>query len=225
MTEDRIGKEISGSMHRRFPSRKRGPIQYGWVLFSNSCQRKVVCEMFTSRPQRLSMSVSLSSNTLPGKDRGLSAGTLFLQNGGAVVEELVVRILGVGDDGTLGVEAESHLIVLEAAVHGVDPGGAVGQHAGFPAGNSTACQVQLAITASAVTSAAMCRNFFCSGLGAFCRVQGLILRAQWGQKDAPSGRGTLQSGQRFCFSEVILDSFIFKMPPSDEERFYTAWRG
>ena len=37
----------------------------------------VVCEMFTSRPQRLSMSVSLSSNTLPGKDRGLSAGTLF----------------------------------------------------------------------------------------------------------------------------------------------------
>lgn len=34
MTEDRIGKEISGSMHRRFPSRKRGPIQYGWVLFS-----------------------------------------------------------------------------------------------------------------------------------------------------------------------------------------------
>ena len=50
MTEDRIGKEISGSMHRRFPSRKRGPIQYGWVLFSNSCQRKVVCEMFTSRP-------------------------------------------------------------------------------------------------------------------------------------------------------------------------------
>ena len=47
MTEDRIGKEISGSMHRRFPSRKRGPIQYGWVLFSNSCQRKVVCEMFT----------------------------------------------------------------------------------------------------------------------------------------------------------------------------------
>ena len=81
------------------------------------------------------------------------------------MEELVVRILGVGDDGTLGVEAESHLIVLEAAVHGVDPGGAVGQHAGFPAGNSTACQVQLAITASAVTSAAMCRNFFCSGLG------------------------------------------------------------
>ena len=58
------------------------------------------------------------------------------------MEELVVRILGVGDDGTLGVEAESHLIVLEAAVHGVDPGGAVGQHAGFPAGNSTACQVQ-----------------------------------------------------------------------------------
>lgn len=224
MTEDRIGKEISGSMHRRFPSRKRGPIQYGWVLFSNSCQRKVVCEMFTSRPQRLSMSVSLSSNTLPGKDRGLSAYALQ-QNGGAVVEELVVRILGVGDDGTLGVEAESHLIVLEAAVHGVDPGGAVGQYAGFPAGNSTACQVQLAITASAVTSAAMCRNFFCSGLGAFCRVQGLILRAQWGQKDAPSGRGTLQSGQRLCFSEVILDSFIFKMPPSDEERFYTAWRG
>ena len=101
----------------------------------------------------------------------------------------------------------------------------LGQHAGFPAGNSTACQVQLAITASAVTSAAMCRNFFCSGLGAFCCVQGLILRAQWGQKDAPSGRGTLQSGQRFYFSGVILDSFIFKMPPSDEERFYTAWRG
>ena len=180
--------------------------------------------MFTSRPQRLSMSVSLSSNTLPGKDRGLSAYALQ-QNGGAVVEELVVRILGVGDDGTLSVEVEPHLIVLETAVHGVDPGGAVGQHAGFPAGNSTACQVQLAITASAVTSAAMCRNFFCSGLGAFCRVQGLILRAQWGQKDVPSGRGTLQSGQRFCFSEVILDSFIFKMPPSDEERFYTAWRG
>ena len=218
MTEDRIGKEISGSMHRRFPSRKRGPIQYGWVLFSNSCQRKVVCEMFTSRPQRLSMSVSLSSNTLPGKDRGLSAGTLFSRTAVPLWKNSLFAYW-------VWVMTVPHLIVLEAAVHGVDPGGAVGQHAGFPAGNSTACQVQLAITASAVTSAAMCRNFFCSGLGAFCRVQGLILRAQWGQKDAPSGRGTLQSGQRFCFSEVILDSFIFKMPPSDEERFYTAWRG
>jgi hypothetical protein len=155
-------------------------------------------------------------------DRG-NLNFSFIQNGEPDRAKLCRPVIEVLR--SLGVEAESHLIVLEAAVHGVDPGGAVGQHAGFPAGNSTACQVQLAITASAVTSAAMCRNFFCSGLGAFCCVQGLILRAQWGQKDAPSGRGTLQSGQRFCFSEVILDSFIFKMPPSDEERFYTAWRG
>ena len=146
MTEDRIGKEISGSMHRRFPSRKRGPIQYGWVLFSNSCQRKVVCEMFTSSTP--------------------------------VFQPETVQLVR--------------------------------------------CSWRSRPALSPVRQCA--GTSFAVAWGAFCRVQGLILRAQWGQKDAPSGRGTLQSGQRFCFSEVILDSFIFKMPPPDEERFYTAWR-
>ena len=166
MTEDRIGKEISGSMHRRFPSRKEDPSNTDGSSFQIAVSGRSSAKC--SLPVRSGCQCRYRCPRTRCRGRtGAFGGYALQQNGGAVVEELVVRILGVGDDGTLGVEAESHLIVLEAAVHGVDPGGAVGQHAGFPAGNSTACQVQLAITASAVTSAAMCRNFFCSGLGPF----------------------------------------------------------
>ncbi len=74
MTEDRIGKRNPRAAvcpaPPAIPSRKEDPSNTDGSSFQIAVSGRSSAKCSASRPQRLSMSVSLSSNTLPGKDRG-----------------------------------------------------------------------------------------------------------------------------------------------------------
>ena len=63
------------------------------------------------------------------------------ENGGAVFREAVAVKLGVGHIALAGVEVETHLVVHKRAITEIQPGIAVGQHSGPPAGEGAAHQV------------------------------------------------------------------------------------
>ncbi len=63
------------------------------------------------------------------------------ENGGAVFREAVAVKLGVAHTALAGVEVEAHLIVRKRAIAEIQPGIAVGQHSGLPAGKGAARQV------------------------------------------------------------------------------------